>query len=98
MMRSLSFQPHLWDEPPRGGYSVITTDPTFSYQQWAVQGQNTPPVSTENQQISTHGAVNRAANPSNSFAEAMAAIMPLPLSDAEKAEAIRRLLTIIESK
>lgn len=60
---------------------------------WAIQDQNTPTVSGEKQQIPSTGAVKSAANRGDSaFADAVAAVMKLPLSDAEKAEAIRRLL------
>jgi len=46
-----------------------------------------------NQGASQTGAAKSAALPSDSmFSEAVQSIMALPLSDAEKAEAVRRLL------
>ena len=50
-----------------------------------------------NQKISKTGAVKGAAIDGNSFAEAVAAVMRLPLSDADKAEAVRRLLARTEN-
>jgi hypothetical protein len=46
----------------------------------------------KNPQKSTIGAVKSAAFRGDSFAEAVAAIMGLPLSDGEKAQAVRQLL------
>jgi hypothetical protein len=58
-----------------------------------IQDQNTPPIFGQKQQIFESGAVKSAASDGNStFADAIAAIMALPLTDAEKAEAVRRLL------
>jgi hypothetical protein len=60
---------------------------------WAIQGENTPAISAEKQQVSQVGAVKGAVKSDETgFASAVAAIMSLPLSDAEKAEAVRRLL------
>jgi hypothetical protein len=61
---------------------------------WAIQAQNTPPVSAEIPQSSNPGAVKGAANsPNHDFAAAVAVIMSLPLTGSEKATAIRRLLS-----
>jgi hypothetical protein len=59
--------------------------------QWTGWGSNTPTIHREKQGANEEGAVKSAVNPGN-FAEAVAAIMRLPLSDADKAEAVRRLL------
>jgi hypothetical protein len=60
---------------------------------WAIQDQNTSQVSIEKRDISQIGAVKGAAFGTDSrFADAVAAVMRLPLSDAEKAEGVRRLL------
>jgi hypothetical protein len=57
------------------------------------QEPNTPPLSAEKQHISQVGAAKGAVeNADSHFAAAVAGIMGLPLTDAEKAEAIRRLL------
>ena len=67
---------------------------------WAIQDLNTPPIITEKQGIPQAGAVKCAVLPAHphqtdepgDFARAVQAIVGLPLSDGEKAEAIRRLL------
>jgi hypothetical protein len=59
---------------------------------WAQQDSNTPTVSLEKPQSAPAGTVKRPAFGGDSFAEAVAAIMRLPLTDAERAEAVRRLL------
>jgi hypothetical protein len=59
---------------------------------WAIQEANTTGVSTENQHIPSTGAEKGAENRAGSFVAAVAAVMSLPLSDSEKAEAVRRLL------
>ena len=60
--------------------------------EWARDDSNTSPVSTEKTAIPNIGAVKGAVIQGDSFAQAVAAVMGLPLSDGEKAEAIRRLL------
>jgi hypothetical protein len=63
------------------------------YLQWALQAPNTPPISAEKQQVSpTDTSKNAAPAPETNFAAAVASIMALPLTDSEKAEAVRRLL------
>jgi hypothetical protein len=42
--------------------------------------------------VPAEGAAKSAASGADSFAEAVAGIMRLPLTDAERAEAVRRLL------
>jgi hypothetical protein len=60
---------------------------------WARKDQNTPRISREIQHFSKAGAVKGAADSADSgFTAAISAIMSLPLTDAEKAEAVRRLL------
>ena len=68
---------------------------------WAVQDLNTPTKTRGKPHISKAGAAKSAASESKSadsdtadgnFAEALVMIARLPLSDAEKAEAVRRLL------
>ncbi len=60
---------------------------------WALQDQNTPQDSSEKPHIPQAGAVESAEEKADSgFAAAVTAIMGLPLTDAEKAEAVRRLL------
>jgi len=62
-------------------------------QKWAIQGENTPADRSANPQNSEIGAAKRAASGgSATFGDAVAAIMRLPLSDVEKADAVRRLL------
>ena len=61
-------------------------------EKWALQDQNTPTISEEKPQIPEVGAAKSAVIGGDSFAEAVAGIMRLPLTDAEKAEAVRRLL------
>jgi len=62
-------------------------------QQWAIRDQNTPTISPEKQHVSQAGAVKGAAeNGDSGFTVAITAIMALPLTDNEKAEAVRRLL------
>lgn len=52
-----------------------------------------PPESTENTQVSAErGTKTGTGGDESGFADAVAAIMRLPLSDAEKAEAVRRLM------
>jgi len=52
-----------------------------------------PPVSAEKQGVREQRGINFGTLGGDcGFAEAVAAIMRLPLSDAEKAEAVRRLL------
>jgi hypothetical protein len=66
----------------------------LSLSQWARQDQNTLIVSREIPQMSTAGAVKSAVEPADaSFADAVAGILALPLTDSQKAEAVRRLLT-----
>lgn len=68
-------------------YSTVQDD------KWAIQAPNTPQLSPEKQQIPQRGAVKGAASgEDSSFAVAVTSIMQLPLSDSEKAEAVRRLL------
>jgi hypothetical protein len=59
---------------------------------WAVVDSNTPAIITEKPQVADTGAVKSAAFEGDSFAQAVAAVMRLPLSESEKAEAVRRLL------
>jgi hypothetical protein len=59
---------------------------------WAVQDANTPPVSALISHVSGSGAAKGAAFGADSFTDAVSAIMALPLSKTEKAEAVRRLL------
>src|SRR5262245_27304213 len=58
---------------------------------WTGWGSNVPGIRRDKQGVSGEGAAKSAANPGN-FAEAVASIMRLPLTDSEKAEAVRRLL------
>jgi hypothetical protein len=59
----------------------------------STQAQNICPVSAEKPPKSNPGTVKGAAeSPDSDFAVTAAAIMRLPLTDSEKAEAIRRLL------
>jgi hypothetical protein len=60
---------------------------------WAIQDHNNATESAEKQHTRKTGAAKGAADRRNSgFAEAIQAILSLPLSDAEKADAVRRLL------
>jgi len=61
--------------------------------EWAIQDSNIPAISAEKRHKPTLGAAKSAADTVNdAFAEAVRVIMSLPLDDAEKAEAVRRLL------
>jgi hypothetical protein len=60
---------------------------------WAIQVQNNQQVSTEKPKKPNEGAAKGAADsPRSDFAAAVAAIMSLPLTNMEKAKAVRRLL------
>jgi hypothetical protein len=60
---------------------------------WARQEANTLAVSTEKRGISAGRAAKCAVSGANtSFVHGIAMIMRLPLSDDEKADAVRRLL------
>lgn len=66
-------------------------------EKWAVQDSHTPSVPMEKQGTPQAGAVkdivvSANSTPAGDFATAVQAIMGLPLSDGDKAEAIRRLL------
>ena len=72
------------------GPSLVTAGKS---DKWTVQDSNTPAISAEKPHIPQTGAAKSAAeNRDSDFAQAVAAIMALPLSDAEKAQAVRRLL------
>jgi hypothetical protein len=61
---------------------------------WAIQGSNTPSKPPEKQQIQKAGAVKCAVDSGDSaFTSVIASIMALPLTDAEKAQAVRRLMS-----
>jgi hypothetical protein len=63
-------------------------------QQWAIQGSNTSSNSPEKPQNAETGTAESAADSGNSnFAATIAAIMSLPLTEVEKAQAVRRLLS-----
>jgi hypothetical protein len=62
------------------------------YFQWARQDQNTSPVSAKKRQNGMKGAAKSAAGLACPFAAAIAAIVTLPLTEAEKADAVRKLL------
>jgi hypothetical protein len=64
---------------------------------WAIQDSNTPADPSEKQHNAPTGAATSAAFTADSraadgIAAALAMIATLPLTDAEKAEAVRRLL------
>ncbi len=59
---------------------------------WARRDSNPLPIPQQKGPIQDIGASKSAASGADSFAEAIAGIMHLPLSDADKAEAVRRLL------
>jgi hypothetical protein len=59
---------------------------------WAAQDSNTPRETSGKPHTPPTGAAKSAASGGDSFAEAVAAIMRLPLTDPERAEAVRRLL------
>tara|TARA_Y100001954_G_C15745087_1_gene570607 strand:- start:182 stop:376 length:195 start_codon:yes stop_codon:yes gene_type:complete len=60
---------------------------------WAIQGSNNPAKTPEKPHIQDAGAAKSAAVTDQAgFADAIQAIMTLPLSDTEKADAVRRLL------
>ena len=72
------------------GPSLVTAGKS---DKWTVQDSNTPRETAKKPHISKTGAAKCAAENGNSdFAQAVAAIMALPLTDAEKAQAVRRLL------
>lgn len=56
-----------------------------------MRDSNVPSIPQEKQALTGGGAAKCAANPVN-FVDAVGAIMGLPLTDSEKAEAVRRLL------
>lgn len=60
--------------------------------QQAKGDQNTAAKSPENRDFQRQTQQNAQRTEGDCFADAIAAIMRLPLSDAEKAEAVRRLL------
>ena len=73
-----------------GCHSPANADVTTK---WARLDSTTPAVSPEKKRIQPSGAVKGAADSTvDGFATSIAAIMALPLSDTEKAEAVRRLL------
>jgi len=64
---------------------------------WAILDSNNPRETGGKPGDPPTGAAKSAANrhdsaPAGGFAEAIAAVIALPLSDSEKAEAVRRLL------
>ena len=60
---------------------------------WARQDANTSSIPVEKHHISEVGAAKGAVKaPDLSFVAAVTGIMALPLTDAEKADAVRRLL------
>lgn len=60
---------------------------------WAVQDSNSAAIPAEKPHTSTPGAAKSAADTGDSdLTEALAMIARLPLTDAEKAEAVRQLL------
>lgn len=59
---------------------------------WAMRDSKQPDISREKPHISPQGAEKSAESRGDRFAAAVAAVMALPLSDTEKAEAVRRLL------
>jgi hypothetical protein len=64
-----------------------------TFVEWAWQDSNDPTESAGKPAIPGQGAAKSAANASKSgFSDAVRAIMALPLTDAEKADAVRRLL------
>jgi hypothetical protein len=65
---------------------------------WAIQDLNGYPKPQQNLTTQDTGAAKCAASGADSFADAVQSIMRLPLSDSEKAEAVRRLLACTEVK
>ena len=62
-------------------------------EKWARQDSNNPIIPAGKQHKPTLGAAKSAADTGDgAFAEAVKAIMSLPLDDADKAEAVRRLM------
>ncbi len=62
-------------------------------EKWAMGDSNNPTETREIPRIIEVGAAKSAADSGEiDFAEAVRAVMALPLTDAEKAEAVRRLL------
>ena len=55
--------------------------------------EHQPELSEKPSDSAKRGTNSGTFNDHSAFADAVAAIMRLPLSDAEKAEAVRRLLT-----
>lgn len=79
------------NSPAIPGFSNHT--PCYAKTEWAVQDENTPPLSSEKSSMGNTGAVKSAADKVPiGFVAAVAAIVALPLTDSEKAEAIRRLI------
>ena len=72
------------------------------YVKWAILAQNTPAETREKPQFTGGGAAKSAADSADSvsptpttasaFAEAVVMLARLPLTDEERAEAVRRLL------
>jgi len=74
---------------------------TVGSDSWAILDLNNPTKTAGKPPVSKPGAVKSAVNqagsaepdgPDGDFAEALAMIARLPLSDAEKADAVRKLL------
>lgn len=81
-------------ENPSDGECCPMVSTAGKSKDWAIQDRNTPEVSTEKSNVSSEGAVKGAANPEDSdFAAMIRAILSLPLTETEKAQAIRRLLS-----
>ena|GEM_PF-4492412 len=62
-----------------------------AWRTWAMRDSHSLNINGEKQGVCNQSAAKSAVNP-NHFTEAIMSIMRLPLSDAEKAEAVRLLL------
>lgn len=75
--------------PTQSAQSDKSAVPRFH---WARRDSNPLPIPQQKGPIQDIGAAKGASSGADSFAEAVAGIMRLPLSDTDKAEAVRRLL------
>ena len=92
-MHSLRFMDETPVGRPVGRIMRVMRMHADATDEWAIQAQNTPPVSTEKQHVSKIRAAKSAVEGGNpDFAAALAMIAALPLTPAEKADAVRRLL------